>query len=74
MRWTNSTDKVGNPGVQDGATPGLKIGPGTEIIAGENKILTAGGVDAHIHFISPQQTWEALYSGVTPLPFERLLL
>lgn len=57
--------KAGNPDVQDGVTPGLEIGPGTEIIAGENKILTAGGVDSHIHFISPQQAWEALYSGTT---------
>src|SRR4029077_7486502 len=43
------------------------IGPGTEIIAGEGRILTAGGVDAHIHFISPQQIEEALYSGVTTM-------
>ena len=57
--------KAGNPDVQDGVTPGLEIGPGTEIIAGENKILTAGGVDSHIHFISPQGAWEALYSGTT---------
>ena len=59
--------KAGNPDVQDGVTEGLAIGPGTEIIAGEGKLLTAGGVDAHIHFISPQQTWEALYSGVTTM-------
>ena len=59
--------KAGNPDVQDGVTPGLEIGPGTEIIAGEHKILTAGGVDSHIHFISPQQGWAALYSGVTTL-------
>jgi urease subunit alpha len=59
--------KAGNPDVQDGVTPGLAIGPSTEIIAGEHKILTAGGIDAHIHFISPQQVWEALYSGVTTM-------
>lgn len=57
--------KAGNPDIQDGVTPGLEVGPGTEIIAGENKLLTAGGVDSHIHFISPQQLWEALYSGTT---------
>jgi urease subunit alpha len=59
--------KAGNPDVQDGVTPGLAIGPSTEIIAGEHRILTAGGIDAHIHFISPQQVWEALYSGVTTM-------
>lgn len=59
--------KAGNPDIQDDVTEGLAIGPGTEIIAGEGKILTAGGIDAHIHFISPQQTWEALYSGVTTM-------
>jgi urease subunit alpha len=59
--------KAGNPDVQDDVTPGLAIGPSTEIIAGEHRILTAGGIDAHIHFISPQQTWEALYSGVTTM-------
>ncbi len=59
--------KAGNPDVQDGITPGLAIGASTEIIAGEHKILTAGGIDAHIHFISPQQVWEALYSGVTTM-------
>lgn len=57
--------KAGNPDIQDGVTPGLEIGPGTEIIAGENKLLRTGGVDSHIHFISPQQLWEALYSVTT---------
>ena len=57
--------KAGNPDVQPGVT--LIIGPGTEIIAGEGKILTAGGVDAHIHFICPQQIEEALASGVTTM-------
>ena len=59
--------KAGNPDVQDDITPGLAIGPSTEIIAGEHRILTAGGIDAHIHFIAPQQVWEALYSGVTTM-------
>ena len=48
-------------------TPGLEIGPSTEVIAGEHRIVTAGGIDTHIHFISPQQAWEALYSGVTTM-------
>jgi urease subunit alpha len=59
--------KAGNPGIQDGVSSGLEIGPSTEIIAGEHRILTAGGIDSHIHFISPQQAWEALYSGVTTM-------
>ena len=59
--------KAGNPDIQDGVTGGLAIGPGTEIIAGEGKILTPGAIDAHIHFISPQQAWEAIYSGVTTM-------
>ncbi|MGK2913845.1 MAG: urease subunit alpha [Porticoccaceae bacterium] len=57
--------KAGNPDVQDGVT--IVIGPGTEIIAGEGQILTAGGVDAHIHFICPQQVEEALMSGITTM-------
>jgi len=57
--------KAGNPDVQDGVT--IVIGPGTEVIAGEGQILTAGGVDAHIHFICPQQIEEALMSGVTTM-------
>ena len=59
--------KAGNPDVQDGVSKQLAIGPGTEIIAGEGRLLTAGGIDAHIHFIAPQQAWEALYSGVTTM-------
>ncbi|MGD9918047.1 MAG: urease subunit alpha [Paenirhodobacter sp.] len=55
--------KAGNPDTQPGVT--LIIGPGTEIIAGEGRILTAGGMDAHIHFICPQQIEDALASGVT---------
>ena len=57
--------KAGNPDVQPGVD--IVIGPGTEIIAGEGRILTAGGVDAHIHFICPQQVEEALASGVTTM-------
>ena len=55
--------KAGNPDTQPGVT--IPIGPGTEIIAGEGKILTAGGMDAHIHFICPQQVEDALHSGIT---------
>src|SRR5690606_38343019 len=57
--------KAGNPDTQPGVT--ITIGPGTEIIAGEGKILTAGGFDAHIHFICPQQIEEALMSGLTTM-------
>ncbi len=57
--------KAGNPDTQSGVS--IIIGPGTEIIAGEGKILTAGGMDAHIHFICPQQVEEALMSGVTTM-------
>ena len=57
--------KAGNPDVQPGVT--IIVGPGTEVIAGEGKILTAGGVDAHIHFICPQQVEEALASGITTM-------
>ena len=57
--------KAGNPDVQPGVD--IIIGPGTEIIAGEGKILTAGGVDSHIHFICPQQVEEAIAAGVTTL-------
>jgi urease subunit alpha len=59
--------KAGNPDVMSGVHPDLVIGPGTEILAGEGKILTAGFIDAHVHFISPQQAWEALTSGVTTM-------
>jgi urease subunit alpha len=57
--------KAGNPDVQPGVD--IIIGPGTEIIAGEGKILTAGGIDSHIHFICPQQIEEALASGITTM-------
>ena len=61
----HSIGKAGNPDVQPGVT--IIIGPGTEAIAGEGRIVTAGGIDSHIHCISPQQVDEALYSGVTTL-------
>jgi urease subunit alpha len=57
--------KAGNPDVQPGVD--IIIGPGTEIIAGEGKIVTAGGIDSHIHMICPQQAEDALYSGVTTM-------
>jgi urease subunit alpha len=57
--------KAGNPDVMAGVTPGMVVGVTTEAIAGEGLIVTAGGIDAHIHFICPQQAFEALASGVT---------
>ena len=57
--------KAGNPDIQPGVN--IVIGPGTEIVAGEGCIATAGGIDTHIHFISPQQCEDALMSGVTTM-------
>lgn len=57
--------KAGNPDTQPGVT--IVIGPGTEVIAGEGRILTAGGIDCHIHFICPQQVDHALHSGITTM-------
>jgi len=57
--------KAGNPDTQAGVD--IVLGPGTEVIAGEGRILTAGGIDAHIHFICPQQIEEALASGITTM-------
>lgn len=57
--------KAGNPDIQPDIS--IEIGPGTEVIAGEGMIVTAGGVDSHIHFICPQQIYEALNSGVTTM-------
>ncbi|WP_430474023.1 urease subunit alpha [Thalassospira lucentensis] len=57
--------KAGNPDIQPGVD--IIIGPGTEVIAGEGNIITAGGIDAHIHWICPQQVEDALYSGVTSM-------
>ncbi|MGM0552284.1 MAG: urease subunit alpha [Pseudomonadota bacterium] len=61
----HAVGKAGNPDTQPGV--GIVIGPGTEVIAGEGKILTAGGIDAHIHFVCPQQIEEALTSGITTM-------
>lgn len=57
--------KAGNPAIQSGVT--INIGASTEIIAGEHMIVTAGGMDSHIHFIAPQQMDEALASGITTM-------
>jgi urease subunit alpha len=59
--------KAGNPDTMDGVDPALVIGPSTEVIGGNGKILTAGGVDCHVHFICPQLTDTALASGLTTL-------
>src|SRR5258708_309861 len=57
--------KAGNPDVQPNVT--IIIGPGTEVIAGEGTIVTAGGIDTHVHYICPQQIEEALYAGLTTM-------
>jgi len=59
--------KAGNPEVMPNVTPGMEIGPGTEVISAEHCIVTAGGVETHIHFICPQQCWEALSAGITTM-------
>jgi urease subunit alpha len=59
--------KAGNPDIMDGVTPEMAVGAGTEVIAAENCIVTAGGIDAHVHFICPQLAWEALSAGITTL-------
>ena len=59
--------KAGNPDIMNGVTPGMVIGAGTEVIAGEGKIVTAGGIDAHVHFICPQLVETALSGGLTTL-------
>jgi urease subunit alpha len=59
--------KSGNPLIQDGVDPRLVIGPGTEVIAGEHRIVTAGGIDTHVHFICPQLVETALAAGLTTL-------
>jgi urease subunit alpha len=59
--------KAGNPDTQAGVDPDLVVGAATEVIAGEGKIVTAGAIDAHIHFISPQQVYEALSNGTTTM-------
>ncbi|MFZ1890048.1 MAG: urease subunit alpha [Candidatus Binataceae bacterium] len=62
-----SIGKAGNPDIMDGVTPTMVIGPGTEVISAEGRIVTAGAIDAHVHLICPQLAWEALSSGVTTL-------
>jgi urease len=57
--------KAGNPDVMDNVTPNMVVGSGTDVIAGEGKIITAGGIDTHVHFICPQQAHESLATGVT---------
>jgi urease subunit alpha len=59
--------KAGNPAVMNGVSAGLVIGASTEVLAGEGHILTAGAIDTHVHFISPNQIPDAFYSGVTTL-------
>src|SRR5207237_10436591 len=59
--------KAGNPLIQPSVDPKLVIGPGTEVIAGENLIVTAGGIDSHVHFICPQLVETALAAGLTTL-------
>ena len=59
--------KAGNPDTQAGVDPDLVVGAATEVIAGEGKIVTAGAIDSHIHFISPQQIYEALSNGITTM-------
>lgn len=59
--------KAGNPDIMEGVTPGMVVGAATEVIAGEGMIVTAGGIDNHIHFIAPQQIDEALSSGITTM-------
>ncbi|WP_313661908.1 urease subunit alpha [Cellulosimicrobium cellulans] len=57
--------RAGNPDVADGVHPDLHIGPSTDVVSGEGKILTAGGIDSHVHLISPSQVVEALATGIT---------
>jgi urease subunit alpha len=59
--------KAGNPDTMNGVDPELVVGAATEVVAGENLIVTAGGVDSHIHFISPQQIYEAISNGITTM-------
>ncbi|GAC1365337.1 MAG: urease subunit alpha [Ktedonobacteraceae bacterium] len=59
--------KAGNPDTMEGVDPELVVGSGTEVIAGESMIVTAGGIDSHIHFISPQQIYEAMSNGITTM-------
>ena len=67
----HAVGKAGNPYIQDHID--IIIGPGTEVIAGEGMILTAGGIDTHIHFICPQQIEVAIASGITTLDLTQQL-
>ena len=57
--------RAGNDDIADGVDPALRIGPSTDVISGEGRILTAGGIDSHVHFLSPSQIHEALATGIT---------
>lgn len=59
--------KAGNPDVMDGVSPNMIVGSCTDVVAGEGKIITAGGIDTHIHFICPQQATESIASGITTI-------
>lgn len=59
--------RSGNPDIADGVDPALVIGPGTDVVSGEGKILTAGGFDSHVHLLSPSQIAEALATGITTI-------
>lgn len=59
--------KAGNPDVMEGVTPGMTVGSCTDVIAGEGKIVTAGGIDTHIHYICPQQVEHSIASGITTM-------
>src|SRR5215204_5392831 len=59
--------KAGNPDTMEGVDAQLVVGAGTEVIAGEHLVVTAGGIDSHIHFIAPQQVYEAISNGITTM-------
>src|SRR5580698_5699997 len=59
--------KAGNPDTMDGVDPELIVGASTEVIAGEHLIVTTGGIDSHVHFIAPQQVFEAISNGITTM-------
>jgi urease subunit alpha len=65
--YISAIGKAGNPDVMAGVTPGMIVGVTTEVIAGEGLILTAGGIDTHIHYICPQQAHEAIAAGITTM-------
>ena len=59
--------KAGNPNIMEGVSPNLVTGPSTDAISGEHMILTAAGIDGHVHFCAPQQAYECLSNGITTL-------